>query len=65
MADLEPHDPTELEDEPRPSLIQEFIWFLRENKKWWLVPLILMFLALGALIFLGNSPVMPFIYTLL
>jgi hypothetical protein len=34
----------------RVSLAREFVWFLRENKKWWLIPLILMFCVLMALL---------------
>jgi hypothetical protein len=42
------------------------LWdFLRVNKKWWLAPIIIMFLLLGLLIFLAQSQaVAPFIYTL-
>ena len=41
------------------------IWnFLKERKKWWLLPIIFVLLAVGALIFLsGGSAVAPFIYT--
>ena len=46
------------------SIFAEFLLFLRENKKWWLIPMIVMILLLGALVFLGSSPVAPFIYTL-
>ena len=46
------------------SLPAEFILFLRENKKWWLVPIIVMVMLLGALLFFGSSPAAPFIYTL-
>ncbi|MCL5269344.1 MAG: DUF5989 family protein [bacterium] len=56
-ADPEP------EDEAPASLLTEFIYFLKENKKWWLLPLILMFLLLGTLIMLSASPLAPFIYS--
>lgn len=46
------------------SIIQEFMLFLGENKKWWLIPMIVMVVLLGVLIFLGSSPAAPFIYTL-
>ena len=41
------------------------IWnFMKERKKWWLLPILLVLLAVGALIFLsGSSAVTPFIYT--
>jgi hypothetical protein len=48
----------------RPSILREFIGFLRENKKWWLLPLVVALLALGGLVFLGGTAVAPFIYTL-
>lgn len=46
------------------SLPAEFILFVRENKKWWLIPIIVMVLLLGVLLFFGSSPAAPFIYTL-
>jgi hypothetical protein len=45
------------------QLIKEFGLFLRQEKKWWLVPLIVVLLALGALIlFSGSSALAPFMY---
>ncbi|MEN6420481.1 MAG: DUF5989 family protein [Smithella sp.] len=39
--------------------------FLRERKKYWLAPIIIVLLLLGLLIiFSGSSAVSPFIYTL-
>ncbi len=42
------------------------IWlYMRERKKFWLAPIIVMLLLLGILIvFGGSSPVAPFIYSL-
>jgi len=38
--------------------------FLKERKKWWLAPIILVLLTIGSLILLsGGSAVAPFIYT--
>ena len=48
----------------RSGLAGEFIAFLRDNKKWWLAPIILSILALGLLVLLGGSAAAPFIYTL-
>ena len=43
----------------------EFFRFLKERKKWWLVPLIIIFVLFGILIFLTSSSALaPFIYTL-
>ncbi len=46
------------------GLIQEFWDFLMHNKKWWLGPIILVVLLLGALLILGETTAAPFIYTL-
>jgi hypothetical protein len=48
----------------RAGLGNEFLAFLRENKKWWLAPIILAVLFLGLLVILGGSAAAPFIYTL-
>ena len=47
------------------SLVRELWAFLRVRKKWWLTPIVVMLVLLGALIFFGqSSAVAPFIYTL-
>jgi hypothetical protein len=47
------------------SILKEFWGFLKVRKKWWLAPIIIIFLLLGALIFFTqSSAVAPFIYTL-
>ncbi|MFM6973235.1 MAG: DUF5989 family protein [Alphaproteobacteria bacterium] len=47
------------------SFLQELWKFLRVRKKFWLLPIILIMLLLGALlIFAQGSAVAPFIYTL-
>jgi hypothetical protein len=47
------------------SDIKEIWDFLKVRKKWWLLPVILFLLILGALIFLAEgTAVSPFIYTL-
>jgi len=48
----------------RPSLVAEFWGLLQYNKKWWLLPILIVILAFGGLILLGGSAVAPFIYTL-
>jgi hypothetical protein len=50
--------------EGRSGLLSEFWDFLRDNKKWWLAPIIVAVLALGALVLLGGTAAAPFIYTL-
>ena len=48
----------------RPSLVAEFWHFLKHNKKWWLLPIVLMLLFLGLIILLAGTSVAPFIYTI-
>ncbi len=49
----------------RLSIVKEFWDFLKVRKKWWLAPIIIIFLLLGVLIFfVQSSAVAPFIYTL-
>jgi hypothetical protein len=51
---------------PRENLLRELILFLKENKKWWLLPFILVFSFLALLVFIAQSApvVAPFIYSL-
>lgn len=47
------------------SILVEFWGFLKVRRKFWLAPIILMLLLLGALIvFTEGSALAPFIYTL-
>jgi hypothetical protein len=54
----------DLVNSPQPGLLAEFWSFLRENKKWWLLPLLLALLLLGILVVLSGSGLTPFIYPL-
>ena len=55
---------TQATREGRTSLIGEFVEFLGQNKKWWLAPIVVSVLLLGALVLLGGTAAAPFIYTL-
>ncbi len=47
------------------SIIGEFWTFLKVRKKWWLTPIVLVLLSLGALLVLTEgSAIAPFIYSL-
>jgi hypothetical protein len=37
---------------------------LKQNKKYWLIPLVVILLLFGVLVILGSSAAAPFIYTL-
>jgi len=54
----------QLSQQKRMSLIGEFIEFLKHNKKWWLLPILIILLGLGLLVLLSSSAVAPFIYPL-
>ena len=57
------NDFTEAGNQRRTSFIGEIIAFLRQNKQWWLLPIIFVFILFGLLVIFGSSAV-PFIYTL-
>ena len=47
------------------SLAREIWLFLRQNKKYWLLPIIVVLVLMGALlIFAQSSALAPFIYTI-
>lgn len=47
------------------DVIRDFIGFMRERKKYWLIPIIVTLLLFGALIVMtSGSAIAPFIYTL-
>jgi hypothetical protein len=47
------------------SIAKEFLEFLRVRKKWWLTPIIILLVLLGALIIITEgSALAPFIYAL-
>jgi hypothetical protein len=46
------------------SLMADTIGFLKENKKWWLLPILVLMVLISVLLLLSGSPIGPFIYTL-
>ena len=46
------------------SLVTEFLLMLRQNKKYWLLPLVIVLLLFGLIVILGSTSAAPFIYTL-
>lgn len=47
------------------AILKDFLEFLKVRKKWWLTPIVVTLILLGALIvFTQGSAVAPFIYTL-
>jgi hypothetical protein len=47
-----------------PSFFRELVMFIKHNKKWYLIPIVVSILMLGILIALGSTGAAPFIYTL-
>jgi len=65
------HQPTksetefeQLAGEEDMGLLAEFWLFIKEEKKWWLTPIIVVSLLVGGLVYLTSSGVAPFIYAL-
>jgi Family of unknown function (DUF5989) len=50
--------------EKETGLFGEFIGMMKENKKYWLIPLILILILFGVLTILASTSLAPFIYTL-
>lgn len=48
----------------RPGVAREFLLFLKENKKFWLIPPLAALFVLGLLVLLGGTAAAPFIYAL-
>ena len=46
------------------GLVSEFIGFMRDNAKWWLIPFLVVFGLLGLVLILGTTGAAPFIYTM-
>jgi hypothetical protein len=54
----------QLASQPPTGVVREFIDFLLQNKKWWLIPIVMAMLLVGLMITLGSSGAGPFIYSL-
>jgi hypothetical protein len=46
------------------GFLSDLWFFLKTNKKWWLIPIIALFLIAGLLVLLSSTGLAPFIYTL-
>lgn len=47
------------------SLVKEFVLFIKVEKKYWMIPLIIVLLMVsGLVLFAGSSPAAPFLYPL-
>ncbi len=47
------------------EFLREFFLFLKQRKKYWLIPIFLLLCLLGTILFLGHgTAAAPFIYTI-
>ena len=47
------------------QIVTEYFQFLRHQKKWWMLPIVMLLVLLGLLVlFAQGSPLAPFIYTI-
>ena len=46
------------------GLVSEFMSFMKDNAKWWLLPFLIVFALLGLLLLAGATGAAPFIYTM-
>jgi hypothetical protein len=51
-------------EQQRTGMVSEFLYFLKTSKKWWLLPIIVVLVGFGILVFLSGTAAAPFIYTL-
>ena len=64
MSDPQREDFKKAASQTQGGITRELWGFLRDNKKWWLLPLLVAALILGVFIFLSGTGLAPFIYTL-
>lgn len=69
MPDQTPEPEKESEFERQASeasvgTMRELYDFMRHNKKWWLIPVIVMLVLVGVLVVLSGTALAPFVYTL-
>lgn len=50
--------------EKPPGLLRDLFDFVRQNRKWWLVPILVVLLLLGLLLILAPTVLGPFLYPL-
>ena len=48
----------------RPGLIADFLQFMREETKWWLTPILVVFALVAVLLLLASTGVAPWLYAL-
>ena len=46
------------------GIVSEFLAFLKQNKKWWMLPIVAIILLFGLLLILAGTGAAPFLYSL-
>ncbi len=64
MSDKPKSKFTDVKPAREKGVLGEFWGLLMDNKKYWMLPIILLLLVFGALVILSGSSAAPFIYTL-
>lgn len=64
MSDEKPNSFHQAAEQKPVGLWREIVDMLRHNKKYWMIPIILILALFAVLIVLGTTSAAPFIYTL-
>ena len=55
---------TKAAEQRQRGIVSEYLAFIQHNRKWWMLPIVLVLMLVAALVILGGTPVGPFVYTL-
>ncbi len=61
-SDLTPFE--QAQQDKQLSLAGEFMAMLAQNKRWWLLPIVLVLGAMGVMAIFAGTGIAPFIYTM-
>ena len=53
---------SKIAEDRHPGFLSEFWGFLRQNKKWWLTPILVILFLLIVLVIISQTPLAPFVY---
>ena len=53
---------SKIAEDRQPGFLSEFWGFLRQNKKWWLTPILVILFLLIVLVIISQTPLAPFVY---
>lgn len=64
MTERTPSRFEDLAAQHRGGVVRDLAAFLWQNRKWWMLPIVVTLLLLGVLLLLSGTAAAPFIYTL-